>query len=126
MTPVVKLVFGFDYDKTRLAEFAAALTYASRTGIKSGEFAAVLENHPGGLKSLVAAERAERRPERAVRATSLDLGRVRAMPAMAELELPGDQEFVLLVARRVDAGKVAIIGSAGHDATLLNRVLGTL
>ena len=30
MTPVVKLVFGADYDKTRLTEYAAALTHAHR------------------------------------------------------------------------------------------------
>ena len=30
MTPIVKLVFGIDYDKARLTEFAAALSYAQR------------------------------------------------------------------------------------------------
>ena len=30
MTPIVKLVFGIDYDKSRLTEFAAALSYARR------------------------------------------------------------------------------------------------
>ena len=29
MTPIVKLVFGIDYDKARLTEFAAALSYAA-------------------------------------------------------------------------------------------------
>ena len=126
MTPVVKLVFGFDYDKTRLAEFASALTYANRYGIKSGEFGAVLESYSGGLKALVAAERAERRPERKIQTAEADFTRVRALPAMAEIDLPGDAEFVLLVARRVDAGKVAVIGSAGHDTALLNRLLRAL
>ncbi len=35
MTPVVKLVFGNDYDKGRLAEYATALTHAYRLGLKS-------------------------------------------------------------------------------------------
>ena len=30
MTPIVKLVFGADYDKARLTEFAAALSYGER------------------------------------------------------------------------------------------------
>ena len=33
MTPIVKLVFGADYDKTRLTEFAAALSYAEREAV---------------------------------------------------------------------------------------------
>ena len=36
MTPIVKLVFGIDYDKTRLTEFAAALSYAERQNIDFG------------------------------------------------------------------------------------------
>ena len=126
MTPVVKLVFGFDYDKTRLAEFASALTYASRYGIKSGEFSAMLEGYAGGLKALVAAERAERRPERKVQAVVADFAKARALPALAEIDLAGDQEFVLLIGRRVDAGTVAVIGTAEHDSALLSRVLRAL
>ena len=36
MTPVVKLVFGADYDKTRLTEYAAALTHAHRLELPRG------------------------------------------------------------------------------------------
>ena len=36
MTPVVKLVFGADYDKTRLTEYATALTHAQRIGLGRG------------------------------------------------------------------------------------------
>ncbi len=35
MTPVVKLVFGVDYDKARLTEFAAALSYGHRQSIRA-------------------------------------------------------------------------------------------
>ena len=38
MTPIVKLVFGIDYDKTRLTEFAAALSYAQRQQVELGGF----------------------------------------------------------------------------------------
>jgi hypothetical protein len=37
MTPIVKLIFGVDYDKTRLTEFAAALSYGRREAVGSGE-----------------------------------------------------------------------------------------
>ena len=38
MTPVVKLVFGPDYDKTRLTEYAAALDQGHRLRIARGAF----------------------------------------------------------------------------------------
>jgi hypothetical protein len=62
MTPVVKLVFGAQYDKGRLTEFAAALSWARREGVALGALAEAIESHDGGLKGLVAAERAAHRP----------------------------------------------------------------
>ncbi|WP_166039343.1 hypothetical protein, partial [Sphingosinicella sp. YJ22] len=62
MTPLIKLIFGSDYDKSRITEFAAALSWARRCGIELGGFAQVLEQYDGGLKGIVAAERAARRP----------------------------------------------------------------
>ena len=56
MTPIVKLVFGVDYDKARLTEFAAALSYAQRQQVELGGFKDLIEKQPGGLKALVAAE----------------------------------------------------------------------
>ena len=66
MTPIVKLVFGVDYDKTRLTEFAAALSYAERENIDFGGFQSFVEQAEGGLKGLVAAERKARRPDKPV------------------------------------------------------------
>ena len=50
MTPVVKLVFGADYDKTRLTEFAAALSHAERKEVDFGGFEAFVEACDGGLE----------------------------------------------------------------------------
>ena len=63
MTPIVKLVFGIDYDKARLTEFAAALAYAERQQSRSAGSRLSSTAQPGGLKALVAAEREARRPE---------------------------------------------------------------
>ena len=38
MTPIVKLVFGIDYDKARLTEFAAALSYAAAPAARARRF----------------------------------------------------------------------------------------
>ncbi len=111
MTPVVKLVFGAGYDKTRLTEFAAALSWASREGVAPGALAATLEAYDGGLKGIVQAERRARRPQpRPDRAEEIR-NRLRTAPAFAhvEIEIDGDEEFVLLVARREQGGRLAVV-----------------
>ena len=123
MTPVVKLVFGAQYDKTRLTEFAAALGFAQRRQLPAGGMKLFLENFPGGLKAIVAAERRERRPEgKAVKPDAIR-ERARELPEQAYLTLSGNDEFVIMVARRVDADRVAIIGVVGDDKPLLDRAL---
>ncbi len=122
MTPVVKLIFGADYDKTRLTEFAAALTFGKRNGLLKGGMATFLDYFPGGLKAVVAAERRERRPDGNPR---LDRHReaARKIATQEVFALPGDDEFVVLVARRIDSERVGIIGAAPEDGPLIERVL---
>ncbi|MES2987328.1 MAG: hypothetical protein V4808_05445, partial [Pseudomonadota bacterium] len=50
MTPAVKLVFGADYDKTRLTEFAAVLSHAKRSFVPSGGLDGFLDIAEGGIK----------------------------------------------------------------------------
>ncbi len=123
MTPVVKLVFGVDYDKTRLTEFAAALSYAQRQAIPQGGFEALIDGQPGGLKALVAAERQARRPgtgpdTRAEAARE----RLRSADALDLQSLPGDEEFCLVVTRR-DANGVHRPVAHVTDAALLDRAI---
>lgn len=128
MTPIVKLVFGIGYDKTRLAEYGMALSHGRRLGVGIGGFQAALESHPGGLKGMVYAERAERRP--APKATTeagnaaRDLARTMA-PKMI-IESPGEEEFVLLVARRVDQGHVGVLGALPEDNAMVQKALRAL
>ncbi len=127
MTPVVKLVFGISYDKTRLAEYALALCHAERLGLERGALAGFLEAHPGGLKGIVISERAERRPASRPVVDTEDLqARARAIPPKAIVEMPGDDEFVILLARRVDPGHVAVLGSAGSDDAAIRKALKAL
>jgi hypothetical protein len=126
MTPIVKLVFGIDYDKTRLAEFSSALTHAKNHGVSQNGFTAWLEGQKGGLKAVVRAERASRRPEKvSVVRESTAIARARSKEPIAIVNVPGDEEFVVLVARRVDAEHVAILGEA-VDHTLIDRALRKL
>ena len=61
MTAIIKLVFGADYDKARITEFAAVLMAAARADVASGGFRAYIDAMPGGMKALVARERKIRR-----------------------------------------------------------------
>ena len=129
MTPVVKLVFGADYDKTRLTEYAAALTHAQRIGLAPGQLAAFLEDAEGGLKGVVAAERRCRRadagqplrPQRSQPRAGL-ARRLRALPAQSLATLdPVGAEFALVLVRRDGAGEALLLGELRADAALLDK-----
>jgi len=128
MTPIVKLVFGADYDKTRLTEYAAVLSHAHRVGIERGTLPTYLREAEGGLKGVVNAERRERREEAGK--TTDDEGEVRAALAekLRELEalmldaISADgPEFSIAVLRRDGSGNVALIGEIGDDVPLIER-----
>ncbi len=107
MTPAVKLVFGADYDKTRLTEFAAVLSHARRTGVPQGGLDAFLETAEGGIKAVVKAERAHRRPAARPDAFARIAEELRSRPPLAHIDridLASDQEFVLLLARAGHGG----------------------
>ena len=123
MTPIVKLVFGIDYDKARLTEFAAALSYANRQAIELGKFQDFIEKQPGGLKALVAAERQARRPE-AKTDTKGEAARLklRNAPAISLADLPAQDEFALVVTRKRADGSyepIAVI----DDEALVERAI---
>jgi len=126
MTPVVKLVFGVGYDKTRLTEFAAALTQGRRHAVPLGGLRHFLETHAGGLKGVVQAARAERRAPDKARTDRDAAARavLQAMPARGIVDIAaGDEEFVLLVARRTVEGSLAVLAPVTGDDVLLARAM---
>ncbi|MBB5716432.1 PAS domain-containing protein [Sphingomonas aerophila] len=119
LTPVVKLVFGADYDKTRLTEFAAVLSHARRHDIGAGGLGAFLDSFPGGIKGVVAAEREAKRPAPAAKPPRP----ARAPIAHVAFDLPGDTgETVVLVARIAAGGGFDLLGTS-RDASLADRAL---
>ena len=123
MTAVAKLVFGSDYDKARLTEYAAALSYAARQSVAPGAFLDFIETQPGGLKALVEAERRFRRPD-----TEATSWRERAWTVLREARprpleaLAGNGEFALVLVRRDANGEVAPV-AAVQDSALLERAI---
>ncbi len=115
MTPVVKLVFGADYDKTRITEYAAVLSHAHRMGIERGTLAGLLSETEGGLKGVVQAERDYRRAdssEAEVRETPREAlaRKLRAIAPLGfeDIASEGD-EFALVMIRRT-GGQVVVLG----------------
>ena len=124
MTPVVKLVFGIDYDKTRLTEFAAVLAHALRHGVPGDAFAAFLDAQPGGIKGAVAAERALRRPAPRSDRFAQAAAELRGRPPLARVDMPhGDAGFVVLLARGDGRGSLEVISCIADEALARRTIL---
>lgn len=124
MTPLVKLIFGADYDKTRLTEFAAVLGHARRQDVARGRLAAFLEGHEGGIKAVVAAERAARRPASRPAPAPAPMER----PVIARLALEtgaAEGDTVLLVARVGGDGALDVMAHL-QDSKLAERALARI
>jgi len=128
MTPVVKLVFGSDYDKTRLTEYAAVLNHAHRLELGRGALADFLAKADGGLKGVVNAERRLRREEsgkvvegeHAIREALAQ--KLRELEAMI-LDAKGP-EFSLVMMRRgsgEDGSAIEMVGEISDDIALIER-----
>ncbi|MEP9358105.1 hypothetical protein [Sphingomonas sp. KR3-1] len=125
MTPAVKLVFGADYDKTRVTEFAAVLSYAKRAQVPQGGLDAFLDGAEGGIKGVVKAERAFRRPAPKPDLFAQIAAELRSRPPLGHVdlsvEIPANSEFVVLLAR---AGKQGLdIVAQVEDSPLTERAV---
>ena len=128
MTPVVKLVFGADYDKTRLTEYASALSHAHRIGLPRGTLSRFLSEAPGGLKGVVNEERRLKREESGKLAEVRETPREALARKLRKIEpqdfadiAPEGSEFTLLIARRMPDGSVVLVGEVPDDVPLLER-----
>ncbi len=128
MTPVVKLVFGADYDKTRLTEYAAVLSYAHRSGLERGALAEHLRRAEGGLKGVVQHERRLRReeagkaPAPAAAVRDAIASKLREMEPRGFGDIAADgQEFALVMIRRTETGEIVVLGEVPEDIALVER-----
>ena len=126
MTPVVKLVFGIDYDKARLTEFAAALSFARRQDVEQGAFLKFIEGQAGGLKALVAAERQARKPEpSADTRTERARARLRTAAPLSLASVDADSEFALVLARRCAEGGIEAVAIVDDEAMVERAIRRT-
>ncbi|MEW4449420.1 hypothetical protein [Qipengyuania sp. JC766] len=129
MVPVVKLVFGANYDKTRVTEYAAVLDHAARHDMAAGSLGSYLGSVPGGLKGIVAEERAWRRSlrgedepeERTVREVLARSLRALEGTSLDEVADEGE-EFAVLMIRRLPSGEIRVLGEVSDEVALIERV----
>lgn len=128
MTPVVKLVFGHDYDKTRLTEYAAVLSHAHRLKLAQGSLAGFLGETEGGLKAVVKAERRLRREEQGKPVEDAAAVREALAQKLRELEaitleaLDGaGPEFALVLVRRDEVGCAELLAEVPEDIGQIER-----
>ncbi|QPC99148.1 hypothetical protein [Qipengyuania soli] len=129
LVALAKLVFGKDYDKTRLSEIAAVISYCQREALKPGSVPQYIADTPGGIRHIVALERllknaeegAEAPAERTVPRQSIarKLAKVEAH-GLELLDGEGD-EYVLVIARRDPAGSPCLLGEVPRDIGLLEK-----
>jgi len=124
LIPLVKLVFGADYDKTRLTEYATVIAHARRIDLPARGLASYLASQPGGLKGVVQLERQLRRSaggEPQLPARDRLVLRLRELPARSLATIGGEgEEFALVLTRRTPAGEVVVLGEVA-DPALLER-----
>ncbi|MEQ1509478.1 MAG: hypothetical protein ABL909_03640 [Sphingopyxis sp.] len=131
MTAVVKLVFGVGYDKTRLAEYAAVLGHAAEQAIAADQLAPYLTAQNDGIKGLIKKIRAEKKSARPVADFGADpmaeaKNKLRSAVVLAHVELPyveSEQEFSVLIARRMPDGSHAIVAMISDDDNQRDRTL---
>ncbi len=124
MTAAAKLVFGAGYDKTRLTEFAAVLSHAQRNEVPEGGLDAFLTAAPGGIKAVVKAERALRKP--APQSDLFERAReeLRGRPSLGHVEIAaGNHEFVVLLARADANGMLDVVARVDGDPALAERAV---
>jgi hypothetical protein len=128
LTPVVKLVFGADYDKTRISEYSACLAYAKRLGREAGTLRNLIEETEGGIKGCVKAERAMRREEQGDKTNKSNKYKelLRELNPLMDIfdGSGGTDEFVLLLARRQpgDSTKLHILCALDEKPSVVEPI----
>lgn len=126
LTALVKLVFGSHYDKTRLAEFVCAISFALDEKMEPGALIDHLHATPGGLKGLVASVRAARRGETAKSASKTatkSRRRLAQAHMLAAEQVTVDAEgLAVVIVRREADGTLAMIAALEGQDRLTERV----
>ncbi|MCP1470563.1 hypothetical protein J3E64_002251 [Sphingobium sp. OAS761] len=126
MTAVIKLVFGAGYDKTRITEYATALDHALNSDLGVGTLSDHLAAYTGGLKALVADERARRRAMSPARPDKREAARSRMKTAepISPVDVQTDADgLAVIVARREADGSLSLLAALPQESGLGQKVI---
>ena len=125
MTPVVKLVFGANHDKTRLAEYAAVLGHAQRQDIAPAALPTYLSGYDGGMKALLRDIRAAGKTDAPTKPQVDAAAVLRGVEAFGSIDWPEapEGEYVLLLARREADGSLSLIAAEGETHSQTQRYM---
>ena len=129
-TPVLKLVFGKDYDRSRLSEYAACISYAKRMDQTPGTLVSFIKATEGGIKGCAKAERklsgsAKRHVPRNLDTVCEQLRKVPRIASFScDIKSSGD-EFYLLLGRKCqeDDSIIEVIRILDEKIWPLKRVI---
>ncbi len=129
-TPVLKLVFGKDYDRSRLSEYAACISYAKRMDQTPGTLVSFIKATEGGIKGCAKAERelsgsAKRHVPRNLDTVCEQLRKVPRIASFScDIKSSGD-EFYLLLGRKCqeDNSMIEVIRILDEKIWPLKRVI---
>lgn len=126
MTPLVKLVFGTHYDKTRLSEFAIAIEQGLAEELAPGGLVERLTRYDGGLKHYVRDARAAKRGPVTARSDKIATARARLGTASAiEMDsIATDTDgLAVIVMRRLANGDFEPLGGIAADDKRAGQIL---
>lgn len=126
---LAKLVFGKDYDKTRLSEYASVISYCHHRNIEPGKAAQYINDTEGGIRQIVAMERLLRggvvderaTPEREAPRKTIAKRLAQFPPRGLDLLEGAGDEYVLVIARRNPEGVACLLGEVPRDIGLLEK-----
>ena len=125
-TPALKLTFGAGYDKTRLTEYAAALSCAARNEVGPEGLAEFLKNHPGGIKGCVQEERAARQGKGG-KTHKMSLKRAhkkaRRIESVSLKKISLNQEFSLALVRRNNDGSADLLSAVQTPQHIIDKAI---
>lgn len=117
---IVRQVFGSGCDEMMVADYAAALDHAERSGVLPGDFIGFLEGHRGGVKGLIRAAAGARIVEGGWADAVRDAIHSGA-PQLDGADTRADaRDLVLLLARREADGALAVVAPI-KGATISER-----
>ncbi|MCF8473462.1 MAG: hypothetical protein K9G26_02090 [Emcibacter sp.] len=130
-TPTLKLCFGQDYDKTRLTEYALALSFAEinhQTGDSLSDFFDLI---PGGIKGCVKAERKSRKRGHKNKTIESPYENyqeiIEKMPAITSFSLSDDStqnlNLLSLMIMRRNGAKMDVVKILKEDNDVLKTIL---